>query len=263
MQITLNGLNAVVCGASQGIGKAIATQFAASGASVVLVARNESKLQETLSALDNENGQQHSYLVSDFSDPVALKRSIDNLITGLEKTIHILVNNTGGPPPGPIHACTADQLQVAFDMHLKAAHLWVQAVLPGMKEASYGRILNVTSTTIKEPILNLGLSNVIRAAVGNWAKSLANELATDGITVNNILPGTTSTSRMDQLIAAGAEKAGISVEESKTNWMNTIPAGRFASPEEIAAAATFLASPQAGYINGINLPVDGGRTKSL
>jgi len=148
-------------------------------------------------------------------------------------------------------------------MHLLASHFLAQQFVPMMKAANYGRIINIESTSVKEPIPNLGLSNTVRASVANWAKSIANELAAFNITVNNVLPGTTATSRMDQILQARAEREEISFEASKNKWMSTIPAGRFALPEEIAYAVAFLASPSAAYINGINLPVDGGRTKSL
>jgi len=192
-----------------------------------------------------------------------LQNTMNAFKASYKKPIHILVNNTGGPSPGQAIDASLTDMQKAVNMHLLASHFLAQLFVPGMKETGYGRIINIASTSVKEPIQNLGLSNTIRASVANWAKSLANELAADLITVNNVLPGTTATTRMDQILNDKAKREGISNEASKAAWMKTIPANRFALPEEVAYAVAFLASPSAAYINGINLPVDGGRTKSL
>lgn len=177
--------------------------------------------------------------------------------------MHILVNNTGGPPGGPIIDADTDEFLTAFNMHLVNNHQLTQAVVPYMKEAKYGRIINIISTSVKQPLNGLGVSNTIRGAVASWAKTMANELGQFGITVNNVLPGSTNTGRITSIIESRAQKSGRSQEEVKQEMEAEIPARRFAEPAEVAAAAAFLASPAAAYINGINVPVDGGRTGCL
>ncbi len=261
MELNLNNKNALVCGSTQGIGKATAMQLAKLGANVILIARNEAKLKEVLTRLPNQN-QHHSYIAADFQDPEDLQQKVLIKLHGL-KAVHILINNTGGPPGGPVYNAKIADFESAFTQHLKCNHLLVQAVVPKMKEVGYGRIINVISTSVKQPLDGLGVSNTIRGAVGNWAKTLANELGQFGITVNNILPGATDTERLNQIIKNKAIKTGKTAEEVTETMKAGIPAGRFANPEETANAIVFLASEAAGYINGINLPVDGGRTKSL
>lgn len=262
MNISLEGKNALVCGSTAGIGYATAMEFAQLGAKVTLVARNEEKLKKTLADLQTPNGQQHDYLVADFAHPDGLKTALDAFMQG-GKQVHILVNNTGGPPGGPAHAAGIDEYRIAFNQHLVCNQILVQAVLEGMKSAGYGRILNVISTSVKQPLDGLGVSNTIRGAVANWAKTLANELGQFGITVNNVLPGATGTGRLDAIISNKASKLGAEKDAVADNMRSIIPARRFAEPEEVAYALSFLAGPSAAYINGINLPVDGGRTKSL
>lgn len=261
MDISLSGKNALVGGASAGIGRAVAVALASLGANVTVVARTESALQETLRALDVAQGQQHGYLVADFSDRSALLEKVRLLLEG--KLIHILVNNTGGPPGGPITAATESDFATAWNNHLMCNHLLAQAVLPGMKSAGFGRILNIISTSVKEPLDNLGVSNTTRWAVAGWAKTWANEVGQWGITVNNILPGYTLTGRLAEIIEKRAAASGQSAEAIESQFKSHVPARRFAEPSEVAAAVAFLASPIAGYINGVNLPVDGGRTRSL
>lgn len=262
MNLNLNDKRAIVCGSTQGIGKAVALELALLGASVTLVARNEDKLQEVIRELDYTHGQQHDFLVADFSQPDELDRKIQAYLQGLE-AVHILVNNTGGPPGGPITEAEPEEFLQAFNQHLICNHLLVQAVAPLMKNACYGRIINIISTSVKQPIPGLGVSNTIRGAVASWAKTMAYELGPFGITVNNVLPGSTRTGRLHSLIQSKAKKNGTSIEEEEKEMMAEIPTRRFAKPEEVAAAAAFLASPAAAYINGINLPVDGGRTGSF
>lgn len=259
MQITLYGKTALVAGSTQGIGKAIALEFAKAGANVILLARNENKLQEVIKELDSTQNQSHSYLVADFTQPHTLEGALQKL----EQTVHILVNNTGGPAAGKI--VDAEQLAFlqAFQAHLICNHILVQKVVEGMKNANYGRIINIISTSVKQPIKNLGVSNTIRGAVASWAKTLATELAPWGITVNNILPGATWTARLQNLIQKNAESKNISFQEAQKEMLAEIPIGRFANPEEIAYGAVFLASPQAAYITGTNLTIDGGRTACL
>jgi len=261
MNLDLKGKRAVVCGSTQGIGKASAIELALLGAEVTLVARNEEALKNTLKELSSTAGQQHDYLVADFSFPDQLKERIGRLVK--KRKVHILINNTGGPPAGQAIDASPEEYIKAFSSHLVCNQVMVQAVVPSMKESGYGRIINIISTSVKVPLRGLGVSNTTRGAVANWAKTLSFELAPFGITVNNVLPGTTMTGRLESIIRSKAEKAGITYEEAKKEMVAEVPAGRISEPHEVAAAVAFLASPAAGYINGINVPVDGGRTGSL
>lgn len=262
MKIDLTGKRALVAGSTQGIGKAIATQLAEAGAEVIAIARNEDKLKEVVVAFPTQNGQKHRYLVADFSNPNQVKEAITELIK-TTNPIHILINNTGGPPAGLAIDADVEAYLSAFHQHLVCNQILAQAVVPGMKAANYGRIINIISTSVKQPLKGLGVSNTIRGAVANWSKTLATELGPFGITVNNVLPGATGTERLTSIIDNKSTKTGASKEEVAKDMLAAIPAGRFGEPEEIAFAATFLASPMASYINGINVPVDGGRTTSL
>jgi 3-oxoacyl-[acyl-carrier protein] reductase len=262
MNNMLTNKTALVCGSTQGIGKATAMKLAEMGATLILLARNEPKLKETLLELPQTAHQHHQYILADFSDPTNLKKVItDFLSTGIK--INILVNNTGGPKGGPIKDASTEEFINTFNQHLICNHILVQAIYPGMIESGYGRIINVISTSVKQPLPNLGVSNTIRGAVASWSKTLANELGEYGITVNNVLPGATNTIRLQGIAEAKSEKTGEKVSEIFDEMASESPMKRIAQPEEIAAAIAFLASPEASYINGINLPVDGGRTKSL
>jgi 3-oxoacyl-[acyl-carrier protein] reductase len=263
LDLNLKNKTAIVGGASQGIGRAVAIELAAAGANLVLISRNEEGLQETLNSLPKARGQKHLFLKADFAHPPMLLAELENYIARNSKPVHIIVNNTGGPAPGPANAAASDEFIAAFRQHLICNHVLMQTFLPGMKEAGYGRIINIISTSVKAPLLNLGVSNTVRAAVANWSKTLSVELAPFGITVNNVLPGATSTGRLQHIINNKADKAEKSVALIEKEMLKEIPAGRFAGPEEIAYAVAFLASPAAAYINGINLPVDGGRTACL
>ncbi|MEY4571897.1 MAG: hypothetical protein RLZ10_1114 [Bacteroidota bacterium] len=258
----LNKFNALVCGSTQGIGKSTAIKLAEMGANVVLIARNEKKLQETLAELQANGSQNHQYIVADFSKPNELKQIISEFIAK-GNIINILINNTGGPKGGPIKDASVDEFISTFNQHLICNHILVQAIYPGMISSGYGRIINVISTSVKQPLPNLGVSNTIRGAVASWSKTLANELGEYGITVNNVLPGATNTIRLQGIAEAKSEKTGETVSDIFEEMAAESPMKRIAQPEEIAAAIAFLASPEASYINGINLPVDGGRTKSL
>ena len=262
MNIDLTNKRAIVCGSSQGIGKAIALQFAASGASVVLIARNEESLRKVLRELSSSKKQNHSFIVADFSEPETLKNKLYNF-TSENPPVHILVNNTGGPKPGEAFNAQPVEYADTFRNHLICNQVLVQALVQGMKKEKYGRIINVISTSVRQPIKNLGVSNTIRAAVAGWSKTLSRELAPFGITVNNILPGATKTERLYSIFKARVESSGKKIEEIEKEWLEEIPAGRFAEPEEQAFAAAFLASPLAAYINGVSLPVDGGRLNCL
>lgn len=262
MNLDLSGKNALVCGSTQGIGKAVALELAKMGANVILAARNEGELKKAKAELDNSKQQQHGYICVDFTKPEELKIKAEQLAKE-RKTIHILINNTGGPPGGPAINAKAEEFVQTFSNHLLCNHILMQAVVEGMKQAKYGRIINIISTSVKQPLKGLGVSNTIRGAVANWAKTLSLELGSFGITVNNVLPGATQTQRLTSLLEAKAKKTGDSVEELKKEMLREIPAGRFAEASEVANAAAFLASPAAAYINGVNIPVDGGRTGSL
>jgi len=261
MNLKLTAKNALVCGGSAGIGKASAIEMASLGATITLVARNEDKLKAVVSELPTPEGQDHSYLIADFTNPSELKETIVEA-THLN-TYHILINNTGGPKGGPIFSAEVSEFTQAFSNHLVCNQILVQNVVPGMKQAGYGRIINIISTSVKQPIDGLGVSNTIRGAVASWSKTLANELGPFGITVNNVLPGFTATDRLADIIGNASKRFGGSEEKASEFMKSIVPARRFAQPSEIANAVTFLASEAASYINGINLPVDGGRTKSL
>ncbi len=260
MNLNLNNKNALVCGSTQGIGKATAIALAQEGVNVTLVARNREKLKEVLAELPQHRN--HSYIVADFLNPRDLQEQVIKFIER-EHGFHILVNNTGGPASGEIINASLEAFENAFTMHVKCNHLLAQVTIPFMKEERFGRIINVISTSVKEPIPRLGVSNTIRGAVGNWSKTLSIEVAEFGITVNNVLPGFTDTERLTEIIKIKATLEDRSVEEMTEIMKNYTPAKRFAKPEETANAITFLASEAASYINGINIPVDGGRTKSL
>ncbi len=259
MNLDLSGKNALVCGSTAGIGKAIAIELAEMGANVYLMARNEEKLKSTLGQLSTANGQLHHYVQADFSNVESVKTATQSI----ENPIHVLVNNTGGPPGGPISEAKIEEFQSAFAMHLLCNHTLVTHLKQGMINSGYGRIINIISTSVKIPLNGLGVSNTIRGAVANWSKTMANELGAYGITVNNVLPGATATERLSSIISNKAQKTNTSEAEVKQQFENAVPMKRVAEPHEVAAAAAFLASPAASYINGINVPVDGGRTGCL
>ena len=261
MDLDLYGRHALVCGASEGIGRAAAHELALLGADVTVLARREEALREVVAALPARVGQAHSYLVADMADATALRAKAEALCTAAP--VHILVNNTGGPPGGPAHRASVDAFRDAFEKHLIANQTLVQAVLPSMQSARWGRIVNVVSTSVREPIAGLGVSNTIRGAVASWAKTLSRELAADGITVNNVLPGYTRTGRITQIVRDRAAASGQSEADIEDGMRRTVPAGRFAEPGEIAAVIAFLASPAAAYVNGVSLAVDGGRMQSI
>ena len=229
---------------------------------MTLMARNGESLEKVRSELPSVSGGEHDTLIADFSEPVSVKAAIEGKVAS-GAAYHILICNTGGPPGGLAIDAVPEAFVRGSEMHIVGNQILVQAVVPGMRKAAYGRIINIISTSVKAPIAGLGVSNTIRGAVASWAKTLATELGPDGITVNNILPGFTDTARLQSLFTKWADERGVTPAEVEAQSLTTIPARRLAQPEEIAYAAAFLASPAAAYISGINVPVDGGRTPSL
>ncbi|MEO6800668.1 MAG: SDR family oxidoreductase [Rhodanobacter sp.] len=262
MQLDLSGRHALVCGASQGIGRACAIELALLGANVTILARRGDVLADLVESLPHvHDAQRHDFIVADAGETDVLRARVEALVA--EAAVHILVNNSGGPPPGSLVDATPPDFLDALRKHLLANHVLVQAVLPGMRDAGWGRIVNIISTSVKEPIPGIGVSNTTRGAVASWAKTLSAELAPLGITVNNVLPGSTHTPRIEQIVATRAEKSGRDEQDVQREMTAEIPMGRFADPSETAAAVAFLASPAASYITGVSLPVDGGRMRSL
>ncbi|TMI95994.1 MAG: SDR family oxidoreductase [Bacteroidetes bacterium] len=261
MNLSLEGKNAVVCGSTQGIGLAIAEELALLGANCTLIARNETALKEVIHNLDTALRQQHGYLVADFSKPDTVKKIIEEHVR--HHAIHILINNTGGPPAGTIIDSREEDFLKAFDQHLICNHILTKAVVPSMKKEGYGRIINIVSTSVKVPLKNLGVSNTIRGAVASWAKTMANELGQFNITVNNLLPGSITTQRLASVIETTAKRGNVLIDVVEKNMKEEIPMKRFGQPSEIAAVAAFLASPAASYVNGVSIAVDGGRTGSI
>lgn len=261
MDLDLHGRHALVCGGSEGIGRATAHELALLGANVTVLARRADALRAVADALPRDDAQAHGFIAADVSRTTELGQAVAALCA--QRPVHILVNNTGGPPGGPAHRAEIAAYVDAFERHLLANQVLAQTVLPGMRAARWGRIVNVISTSVREPIANLGVSNTIRGAVASWAKTLSRELAADGITVNNVLPGFTETARIGQIVADRVAKEGLSGDTVREAMRATVPAGRFAEPDEIGGVIAFLCSPAAGYVNGVSLAVDGGRMHSI
>lgn len=261
MDLSLKRKTALICGASQGIGKAIAVELSLLGANCILLARSSEGLKSVIESLDASCGQSHQFYAIDFNESGELKKLAETIVAS--KTIDILINNTGGPSAGLIFSEAPEKFEAAFKQHVVANQILTQAVVPGMKHQSWGRIINVISTSVRTPLDNLGVSNTIRAAVASWSKTMSNELAIHGITVNSLLPGFISTTRLDAVASSFAEKAKVSKNEMEERMKNSVPAKRFGEPSEIAAVAAFIASPAASYVNGITIPVDGGRTPTI
>jgi len=262
MNLKLSNKTAMVCGGSQGLGLASAVELSLLGANVILVSRNKEKLEAAIGQLDTSKRQEHGFLTADFSEPTQVKEMIESFLQK-GKAIDILINNTGGPAGGNILDAETASFEKAFQMHIVCNQILVQAITPGMKKEGFGRIINIISTSVKQPIDGLGVSNTIRAAVASWSKTLANELGPFGITVNNVLPGFTETERLDYVLGQKALKTGTELKEEKEKAAASIPARRLGLPHEFGAVVAFLSSPAASYINGINLPVDGGKLSCL
>ncbi len=261
MNLSLQDKNALVCGSTQGIGFSIAKELALLGANCTLIARNEISLQNAINELDTSRQQKHQYLIADFSDTENVKEVITAFAR--QHTIHVLINNTGGPPAGKITDAQGADFISALNLHLINNHNIATALLEGMKIEGYGRIINIVSTSVKVPLPNLGVSNTTRAAVAGWAKTMANETAQFGITVNNVLPGATATVRLSSIIENKSKKTNTELKAVEEEMLHEIPMRRFGQPEEIAAMAAFLSTPAAGYITGQSICVDGGRTGSI
>lgn len=261
MDLNLAGKHALVCGGSEGIGRAAAFELALLGADITVLARRETALQDAVDALPNNGTQQHGLLVADIAQTDTLRSAVKSLATS--RPVHILVNNTGGPPGGAAHSAAIEAYLDAFHKHLVANQTMLQAVLPGMRAAHWGRIVNVISTSVYEPIPNLGVSNTIRGAVASWAKTLSRELGADGITVNNVLPGYTRTQRLDQILGDRSSATGKTRDEIASGMLASVPVGRFADAQEIGGVIAFLCAPAAAYVNGQSLAVDGGRMQSI
>lgn len=255
------GKNALIAGSTQGIGFAVAHQLALQGVNCTLISRNAVKLEKAVSELPKSKEQYHRYLVADFSDYRQVEAVVSKDVQ--DQPISILINNTGGPASGPIFDAQPEAFLAAFQQHLICNQLLTQTVVPGMKKLNYGRIVNIVSTSVKIPLKNLGVSNTIRGAVASWAKTMSNELAPFGITVNNVLPGATFTKRLEGIIQNKMNTTGKSEAEVEASMLAAIPMNRFGKPEEIAAVVAFLASPAASYLTGVSIPVDGGRTGCL
>ena len=261
MNISIKGKSALICGSSKGIGLATAKELALNGAHCILMARNAEALQQAVHQLAKQGDQFHQWVAVDFSDPANLEKSIKQIVG--KQRIEILINNTGGPKAGPILDAFRETFEQAFLQHLVCNQVLVQTLVPGMREAGYGRIINILSTSVKTPLANLGVSNTIRLAVASWAKTLANEIGQYNITVNNILPGLTQTQRLEELLIHTAVLANQTVQVVEAQLKETVPMKRFGKPEEIANMIAFLVSPAASYVNGVNIAIDGGRTPAF
>ena len=260
---SMKGQAAFVCGASKGIRAATAIELSKQGVETILLARNKEGLDKTIKKLDISSGQKHSYIIADFNSPENLEKSVNHFLNNFDKNIEILINNTGGPKPGPIINASSSDFIDTFNQHLICNHILVNCLINRMKQANYGRIINIISTSVKQPIKGLGVSNTIRGAVASWAKTLSFELGEFGITVNNVLPGYTDTERLNEIFKKKSKASGVDIESIIIEAQTQIPLKRFANPQETAKAICFLASPDADYINGVNLPVDGGRLQTL
>ncbi len=259
MKKSLLNKRALICGSTDGIGKAAALMMADKGCEVTLFARNKNKLQSTLKELSSEDGQNHSFLCADFDDTSLLEKKIVSFINNLEKPINILINNSGGPKGGALLEADVKEFRIAFERLVIANHIIIKSLVPSMRMMNSGRIINIISTSVNQVIPGLGVSNTIRGSVAQWAKTLAIELGEFGITVNNILPGYIDTDRLKSIGIAKAKTLGITIKEVREEWKKNTSLKRIGKPEEIASVIAFLSSDASSYITGHNLSVDGGR----
>lgn len=260
LSTSLKGRHALVCGASTGIGREVALAFAAAGAGLSLLARDEQRLAQLADACQQAGAPRAGVFACDLEDPAQVDAAVAAVLA--EGEVQVLVNNSGGPPGGPILQAEEEDFLKPLRRHLFAGHRLVKACLPGMESAGYGRILNIISTSVKEPIAGLGVSNTVRGAVASWAKTLSKELPS-GITINNLLPGFTATDRLSSLRGSVADRQGIAEDQVEANWLASVPEGRLGDPRELAALAAFLASPAGAYVRGQSIAVDGGRLNSI
>ena len=263
MHLHLTGKRALVCGGSSGLGRAVATALVAEGADVCLLSRDAARLKAAADAMTATGLGRAVFVAVDLADHEALLKAVDEAERQLGGPIQILLNNTGGPAPSGVQGLDPDLWRGQFEAMVLSVFRLTDRVLPGMKTAGWGRILNVASTSVVEPIANLGVSTALRSSVAGWAKTLAIEVAGDGITVNTLLPGRIDTPRIAQIDGATAERTGITPAEARANSEKTIPVGRVGRPDEFGAVAAFLASPLASYVTGSLIRIDGGAVRAI
>jgi 3-oxoacyl-[acyl-carrier protein] reductase len=263
MSLNFSNKNILIGGSTDGIGWECAKLFSSLGGNITLISRNIKKLEKRRAELINNGTQNHNFVALDYNNPELVEKLLSVFITQNKLKFDIVINNTGGPPGGLLYEANFQELLNAFNMHLVSFHKILGLTVDDMKKQPHGRIINIISTSVKQPLNGLGVSNTIRGAVANWSKTLANELGQYNITVNNVLPGATNTGRLNEIISAKANKLNKNQSEISDQMANEVPMKRIAEPIEVANAVVFLASEMASYINGVNLPVDGGRTKSL
>jgi len=259
MKLSLINKHAIVCGSTDGIGKASALLLAKQGCEITLVARNQDKLDNTQSELNTDHNQKHYSVCADFDNSMDLKKKIKMHMRSLGRSVDILVNNSGGPHGGPLIEADEDEFRAAFERLLIGNHIMAKAVVPGMKDKGVGRIVNIISTSVKQVIPGLGVSNTIRGSVAQWGKTLALELGEHGICVNNILPGYTATDRLKYLAESKANSLGVDIEDIRNKWAENTSLKRIGNVDEVANTVLFLASDESSYVTGHNFSVDGGR----
>lgn len=263
MDLGLSGKRALICGGSSGLGRAVATTLVAEGAHVALLSRDAGKLQAVADELNAMGPGRAVIAPADLADHASLLIAVDVAEAALGGPIEILLNNTGGPPPSAVSGLEPDLWRAQFEAMVLSIFRLTDRVLPGMKAMGWGRILNVASITVVEPVASLGVSNTLRASVAAWAKTLAGEVAPHGITVNTLLPGRIDTPRIERLDAARAAAHGITPDQARAEATAGIPVGRLGTPEEFGAVAAFMASPQAAYVTGSLIRLDGGAVRAI